>query len=992
MNKSPSFVSLCVKGVLVLFWAVCCFCPARSQASVLAKTDFGAGFGIDSLSGQPDFLGSVNDVGLAGVFTYSPCATDANPLSGSHLTVTNSLNLTYVVTNGGSIVGGASAVNFKTSCLSASSTASRTLAAAISGKDIYASVVLKPLTAGGSSSTDLFFTLGNPAITAPFFGIYNNKASAGFYGAYSTATASSGVALTSGSGPHLLVAQFVWNTTSSKYDSVKFWLNPIAASAGTPTATASDTTHGFASLNVVGLFATNMTSNSEYTFDSLVIGTTWNDVIPVSSAAQIDPSGGAAITWANPWFTASMSSWCGESFTAVPAATMQSSTNGATILSFEQSTGFGVAPYQLTNAGILGSTSTNSALTTITTTNGRSIKVEWRSFNFANSILSAPDSTKGAYLVQDRATNDTMVSGTQGLIANTASGLLGGTYLTFDQNISQFGVVLNSNAADYAPLVVLFDADGVAVGKYYFGGVGKGLATYFGVKSPSSIIRSVWIGQNGNNGGLILDDIAFVPAPVSTSSHVFSFASGATDWTANFLGTAITTVSSPATSTALGYTTLIGNGQDSKLYRGITLSPGTYEISGMGCGDISVILSPGFNTSQAIVALNLSQADTWRNDFQRFKVTTTTSYILTIPASTNGGAIQAFTISPVAATPYNYDTAGMAAQRTALGVSRGMQVIQDTAPLGSAFFNEMKSPWKCNVIRYSLRLDGTSTSLTNCLQRAITDMQSAPAGLKFVIGVAGGAYTNTQVPDLCAHSYWTRPDLNQTYCDLWKTIVSTLSPTYSSKIWAYDIYNEPMDVAQIPMTPRQWWPVAVNILRTIRSVDANAWVIYESGPGSVFDGFKNLNPLPDPANRVIYSAHFYQPQNFTHQGVYESLANQFWTATVSYTLSATQLASYLAPVDAFVATWPVPVYVGEFSAVRWGPTPDTALWLQDTIDLFEARGWSWTYFCWKSWNGWCMDRDNVYGRESYGPWNPILVYPNMTDRGQVVFDALQANP
>ncbi len=997
-NNSLDFIFKSVRTLsttLFLGWLLSDPC----QAKILVKTNFDDGFGTGSLAEQPAILGNPNDAGFSGAFTYAPCSADVS--AGKHLAVSSGVNLTYNVSGGGTIVGGTNAVSFTTSCFSDSTTATRLLPTAITGQDVYVSIVLDPIAAGQSATTDLLFTLGSPSIYSPFIGIYNSKAGAGFFGAYG-ASASSTTPMTSSSGPHLLVARFVWNSNINKYDSVQFWLNPTAGASATPTSSVTDTAHAFASFNAMGLYATNMTTNSEYAFDSLVIGTTWNDVIPVAGASETDPTGGAVINWENPNWGGYPTgpTLCSEAFSQAGKATMTAA-QGATVLDFEQTSGFQASPYQLGATGALNpvpTLSTNKALTAVTTPSGTA-KMEWRSYNMTNDILSAPDATQGIYLAKDRASGSaTMVSGSQGITASVLAGVNAGTYLTFDKDISKFSVVINSNAEDYQPLVVLFDASGVAIRKYFFGGVGKGLSTYFGIISPSSLIRSVWIGQNGTNAGLVLDDIAFVPGLAPSPVQTFSFANGAAGWSSTS-GTVI-----GANST---YTSLQGPSgpSDAKLYRSITLNAGTYEIKGTGNGvSTCVWVSPLFDLSYFIGALNLTQSSTWRTDHQRFKVSQSGTYLLVIPAGAAPGYnnIQAVTISPVTPTPYSYDTGAMATQRAALGVSRGVQCLQQWEPLGAPFFADLKNTWKCNVVRYNLRMDGTPATLAASLARAKVDMDSAPAGLKFAIALAGPLNNLPANIDYSSHAYWSRADLNEAYCETLKMVVSTLAPTHSARIWGYDIWNEPHDVDQMPNPPREWWPIAVNVLRTIRSIDPYAWVIYETGPGGQFSGFYDLSPLPDTANRIIYSAHFYEPMPFTHQGVYSSLADLNWPNAndplSNYSSTTTNLAAWLAPVDDFLASWPVPIYVGEFSVVRWAPKADAIAWMRDAVALFEARGWSWTYFAWQSWNGWRLDMDNVYGKEHFGPFNaPMTTVPYLppgdTDsRGKVIFDALNNPP
>ena len=163
------------------------------------------------------------------------------------------------------------------------------------------------------------------------------------------------------------------------------------------------------------------------------------------------------------------------------------------------------------------------------------------------------------------------------------------------------------------------------------------------------------------------------------------------------------------------------------------------------------------------------------------------------------------------------------------------------------------------------------------------------------------------------------------------------------------------------------------------------------------EGFAHLEPLPD--SRVIYSVHFYEPGIFTHQGVLDveglPLAEARKKAGVTYPgkindepWDKTRLAACLAPVDAFQARYHVPIYVGEFSVIRWAPEGSGARWLKDAIDLFEARHWSWTYHAFREWNGWSLEHDGEYWMNGMSP--PPMAATE-TDRARVVRAALARN-
>jgi aryl-phospho-beta-D-glucosidase BglC (GH1 family) len=240
---------------------------------------------------------------------------------------------------------------------------------------------------------------------------------------------------------------------------------------------------------------------------------------------------------------------------------------------------------------------------------------------------------------------------------------------------------------------------------------------------------------------------------------------------------------------------------------------------------------------------------------------------------------------------------------------------------------------------------------------------------------------------------WSSPDLQRDYARVWTDLASRLAP-YKTTIYAYDLLNEPLDRTQLPLPPKQWRPLALELLKGIRAVDPSVWVVYETGPGSQFSGFQGLIPLPD--SHVIYSAHFYYPQAFTHQGITEikgtdlteamKSLNVHYPGFVRFTYFDKQaLAKVLEPADAFQAKWHVPIYVGEFSVIRWAPKADAVQWLRDVIDLFEARQWSWTYHAFREYTGWSLEHDETFSLE--GSSNLAV---RETERAKVVRGALKA--
>jgi hypothetical protein len=577
-----------------------------------------------------------------------------------------------------------------------------------------------------------------------------------------------------------------------------------------------------------------------------------------------------------------------------------------------------------------------------------------------------------------------MTSGVQGLVSGalTKTSLPGGAYITFGQNLSDFGVVLSANSGSATDLIALFDADAVLIAKYKVA-VGTGVSLFFGVNSPTGIIRSVWIGQTSAVNGLIIDDLAFKAAspPATSFNYNFAGASAMAGWTAT-PGALVTTGST--------YLTIAATNDDSKIYRTISLPAGVYDLQANGSGNLMVQVQTSWTTYPCgLLNLNSSSISGWRTERQRFTAPGGNAFLVVRSVGSSGSsAIQSLSVSTAYITPYTYDTASMASLRPTPETVRGFMSGGDVLRVG--YLTDAKS-WGADVIRLQMDPASYANSLGQSFWSAwpayvnsvVQTVQGAQAaGLKVVVDLHKWPFTDGLTDD----QNWRRPELNETMCRVWRDLANALLP-YNSTVWGFDLFNEPNDSTQQPLPPRQWWPLAANIITTIRSVNPTVWLIYEPGPGYMWSGFSCLKPLPD--TRIIYSAHFYDPLAFTHQGVNGSATGINYPGTINGAYwDATKLPDVIAPATTFQNTWNVPIYAGEFSAVRWSPSPDGSAYLRDVINLLETRGWSWCYHAFREWNGWDLEMDNTYWQTGMPLPTPVSY---TTDRAAMVKAGFKKN-
>ncbi len=312
-------------------------------------------------------------------------------------------------------------------------------------------------------------------------------------------------------------------------------------------------------------------------------------------------------------------------------------------------------------------------------------------------------------------------------------------------------------------------------------------------------------------------------------------------------------------------------------------------------------------------------------------------------------------------------------------------------------FRDMVNDWGANAVRLQLHGVGPRPTWTpenfpvflDRLEKIV--QQARAAGIK-VIPVA------FEVPcELGGREMWEVPGVEEGFRKYWVEIARRLAP-YRDTIWAYDLYNEPLARAQLPYAPVEWRQMALNIIRAIREVDQECWIVYEVGPGGGWRGFEDLTPLPDP--RIIYSLHFYEPGAFTHQGIAATqlqdpglLAKAQEATGVRYPgviggirWDRDHLEKSLQPVIDFQKKYNVPIFVGEFSVIAWAPVECSTQYLKDVTGIFDKYGWSWTYHAFREYQGWSLEHEDGVVRA-----NAMLKIVPESARGKVMKEVFKRN-
>ena len=241
------------------------------------------------------------------------------------------------------------------------------------------------------------------------------------------------------------------------------------------------------------------------------------------------------------------------------------------------------------------------------------------------------------------------------------------------------------------------------------------------------------------------------------------------------------------------------------------------------------------------------------------------------------------------------------------------------------------------------------------------DLHSPPGGQAFAAGyitARGGIFT--------------QPQAQAKFIQVWERMTSRYRGRQT--IWGFDLVNEPDD-STLAENCLDWNSLADKTARAIRAIDPDRTLIIEPNQWGGAQGFASFEPLDLP--RIVYSFHFYQPMQFTHQGIHQNpagvtypglIGNEHWEKDA--------LERAMCPALDFARKYRVHLYVGEFSAIRTAPGDSVAQYLADVIEILEKHGFDWSYHAYREWQGWSLEHE--------GPLDKPIKTQTPSDRQKVV--------
>lgn len=284
------------------------------------------------------------------------------------------------------------------------------------------------------------------------------------------------------------------------------------------------------------------------------------------------------------------------------------------------------------------------------------------------------------------------------------------------------------------------------------------------------------------------------------------------------------------------------------------------------------------------------------------------------------------------------------------GVERNIALLDAMAALGANLARVFFPFRRCRDCRQFGRADNDVQALRRLLDRA------ALLGMRLVVV---GSFDGIDAP-----GFWADAALRASFVENWGWFAGTFGD--HPGLGGLDLMNEPNPPwpgGDIHEAQALWQPLAQAAIDAVRDAGSAVPIVFEPVAGGNTLGLTGMRPFAD--RNVVYSIHFYTPHDITHQRV-----SAPWQRVIPYPAEAewdlgrwdaelgasridlARLERELRLAVAFQARHDVPVYVGEFSCVRWAPNGSAQRWVADCLALFTKYSWSWTYHEFRGWPGW----------------------------------------
>jgi len=306
--------------------------------------------------------------------------------------------------------------------------------------------------------------------------------------------------------------------------------------------------------------------------------------------------------------------------------------------------------------------------------------------------------------------------------------------------------------------------------------------------------------------------------------------------------------------------------------------------------------------------------------------------------------------------------------KTHSGMYRGMNVASTSDnpanSISKSSLDELSYDWKANTIRVMIGGEKyypnglLKSDYDAVLQEELLRMDELVSwctanGLKMNVGLAG-----------LSDGLFSSQAAQTRLINAWKLIAERYKN--STAVWAYDLANEPVISKQYPYNYTypidnsilRWPELAEALVNAIRGIDPIKAIIIESLNYGI--SLDDIKPIDASVPNIIYSVHMYQPGKLTGQFGPETPVFTYPGTIDGVYYDKAKLKELFAPLKAYQDKYRVPIYIGEFSCIRWAPNNSAYNYIRDCIEIFEEYNWDYSYYSFRTWNGWSVEHSTGY--------------------------------
>lgn len=266
---------------------------------------------------------------------------------------------------------------------------------------------------------------------------------------------------------------------------------------------------------------------------------------------------------------------------------------------------------------------------------------------------------------------------------------------------------------------------------------------------------------------------------------------------------------------------------------------------------------------------------------------------------------------------------------------------------------------RANVIRYHLQWDSTANTASSVeylewldgalekLDHVVEACRKRNISIIVNLHTPPGGFEDAKSPAL--HTLFVREWAYQTFLAAWTQIATRYKD--ENTIWGYDILNEP---AQRPGRKpiKSWAKMAHETGTLINAIQRGKKIIIEP----VYGNPGRLSTIGKVSVKgLVISPHLYFPWKFNHQGLF-GIRNGIVYPKKTFNRAA--LVRSVRPILKLTAKRKVPIYIGEFTAIRWAPKGSAFRYLRDLTNILEQHKWNWTYHAFREADPWDLERSS----------------------------------